>query len=96
MLVDLKYLLNKRHITLKYFCEINNIVSYEALCQYCERKNIAVVDKDTFMLALHDVAKDNIQSQVKDDDKKIKSSKRKTQRRSASTARKKSKPRNNS
>ena len=39
MKIELKYLLNKKDISLKYFCDLNNITSYDDLVSYCDLKH---------------------------------------------------------
>ena len=48
MKIDLSYFLNKKQITLKYFCKINNITDYEALVDYCDKKRYIPVSREVY------------------------------------------------
>tara|TARA_B100000900_G_scaffold412035_1_gene432987 strand:- start:600 stop:872 length:273 start_codon:yes stop_codon:yes gene_type:complete len=48
MKIDLSYFLNKKQITLKYFCKINNITDYGELVDYCSKKRYIPVSKEVY------------------------------------------------
>jgi|10_taG_2_1085330.scaffolds.fasta_scaffold187022_2 hypothetical protein len=48
MKISLQYLLNKKHTTLKKFCDINVLATYLELVAYCEAKNLAPVSREEF------------------------------------------------
>ncbi len=48
MKISLQYLLNKKHITLKKFCDINVLGTYSELVSYCEAKNLSPVSREDF------------------------------------------------
>ena len=103
-------MLNKNHITLKYFCEINNIKNYQELCDYCNSKNITPVEATAFNFWKPDFydefekkrsVKLEVEEKVNESNEQkqkteVKPRTRKTNRRRASSTRKKSKPRNSS
>ena len=48
MKLDLLYFINKKHISLDKFCELNGIGSYEELVVYCNLKNLSIISKETY------------------------------------------------
>jgi len=45
MKIKLMYFLNKKNIKLKYFCNINNLNSYDELKLYCHEHSFIPVDE---------------------------------------------------
>lgn len=82
MKLDLLYFINKKHISLDRFCELNNIVSYEELVAYCNLKNLSIISKETYdanvSKKINIVQKPNVILQNKEQDvTKIKKTKNK-------------------
>ena len=52
MRIKLEYLLNKKMIGLKYFCDLNDIDSYESLCTYCDEKDMIPPDQEFYIASM--------------------------------------------
>ena len=58
MKIKLQFLLNKKRISLKTFCELNDLQSYESLLEYCKKKRFICVDREEFEKHFPSIKKD--------------------------------------
>ena len=48
MKIKLSYFLSKKGITLKYFCNLNNLKNYKDLVEYCKDKSFIPVSEEEY------------------------------------------------
>ncbi len=58
MKIKLSYFLSKKDITLKHFCNLNNLKSYKDLVEYCEKKRYIPISSEEYQELIPPIPKE--------------------------------------